>query len=303
MADENKLPSMTSKIEDIPEQLRQYYTKSEEQGSQGEDVFMLNISSNEALNKVKQFRQTNIDLKKKVETLETQQKTLQEQFEPFKQAGVNQEKLAQLLKTEEEFAKMKSSGQEEQQQQQAQQQNQANLDDLVEERVKPRIENLKKEYDTKHEGLQKKLDKIEEQRNAYKTRVYSQMVNSHLNDALEKAGLPVVQGGMSDVLNRARGKWRVEEQEDGSERIVAYNEQGHVEFGHEQKEPLTMTEWVQDLKKDCPHLFVPNTGTGATGTQTARMNMQGTKVVGSGDMGEHLQDIAEGKVSVVSQQR
>ena len=89
-------------------------------------------------------------------------------------------------------------------------------------------------------------------------RLSSVLIDSAVKSAAVAAG--VVSTAVDDVVLRAKTTFQVK---DGN--VVALNDKGEVVYGKDGTTPLTIGEWVTNLKKTATHLFEGMRGSGAPG--------------------------------------
>lgn len=161
------------------------------------------------------------------------------------------------------------------------------IDELVEQRT----ERMRSEFEAKSQATQTTIDELTNQNKALTGRLESLIIFSAVKDEAVKAGARP--GALTDIENRARGVWRLGENEKpmaikpGTEDEPMYGAKG---------EPITIPEWIGNLAKESDYLFEPNRGGGAGGsggTQTG-----GTKTISRHSAGSHLEAIAAGEATI-----
>jgi|TARA_Y100000310_G_C20704101_1_gene833198 hypothetical protein len=113
-----------------------------------------------------------------------------------------------------------------------------------------------------------------------------------IHDAIKSAALEkgARKEALPDIENRAKGTWGLVEG-----RPVAMD--GEEAFYGKSGEPLTIEEWVETLSSDVPHLFEPNKGGGATGSDS-RGDLVGGKKISLEAAGDNIAALASGDVTL-----
>jgi hypothetical protein len=121
------------------------------------------------------------------------------------------------------------------------------VDELVEQKVTGRVENLKKDYENRLQAAESRAVKAESMLNTL-------VVDNNVQIAAVKAG--VLPEAMEDVSYRASKVFRAV---DGKPIPMKGDE---VIYGKDGKTPLTMDEWLEELKSRAPHFFKRPEGSG-----------------------------------------
>jgi hypothetical protein len=163
----------------------------------------------------------------------------------------------------------------------------------VDELLEQRTERMRTQHGDQIKKIEERAIAAEEAANKYKQNLNSISVN----DAVTKTitGLTIVkQGAISDILARASGTWSVGD--DG--KLQAKDSEGNTRYGKDGKEHLTVKEWAEDLIKEAPFLFEPNSGGSANGSGQPR---PGVSMISGNDkqaFSQNLEGIASGKIVV-----
>lgn len=218
-------------LEEIPEALR---TFAKAEG----DKVQINLVAQEKLD---EFRETNISLVKERDTLKQDVESLR----PI--VGDDPLAFTQALTELRATAQRVQDGQ---------------LTDSrkIEEEVIRRTEDMKKTLEEQIRAAQKEganwKSKAAETETVYK----KSLVNGAIKDAAVDPEAGVHPHAIPDILSRALGVWRA--QDDG--RVLAY--QGDLQlYGADGGSPLTPKEWIAKLKDEAPHFFKGTNGGGAGG--------------------------------------
>lgn len=177
---------------------------------------------------------------------------LMQQMEQFK--GVDPDKYQNLLELQRKVdeSKLVESGK---------------VDEAVEQRVKT----LQKEYDEKLNGLQSKYDGAQ-------AKLEKTLLSSELQGYAIKAGAH--ESALDDIQSRARNVYKLVD-----EKILPLDQNGQVIYGKNGTDPMPMSEWLQGLAKDAPHLFKESEGGGSRnsgqGGNMDRSKMSATQKISS----------------------
>lgn len=175
---------------------------------------------------------------------------LMQQMEQFK--GVDPDKYQNLLELQRKVdeSKLVESGK---------------VDEAVEQRVKT----LQQEYDEKLNGLQTKYDTTQE-------KLEKTLLASELTTKAIKAGAH--ESALDDIQSRARLVYKLV-----GDDIVPVDDKGQVIYGKNGTDPMPMSEWLQGLAKNAPHLFKESEGGGSRnsgqGGNTDRSKMSATQKI------------------------
>ena len=141
-------------------------------------------------------------------------------------------------------------------------------------------------------ALNERLDKSEKARTDSDTA----LANEKLRGTLTAAGIKasVQDSAIDDFLARATSTFKVV---DG--KVIAINpETGTPRFSEKTAgAPLSPEEYAAGLQKTAPHLFKSSEGAALSGSGPNSQEFSG-KVITEADMGDNLEDVAKGKVSV-----
>lgn len=140
----------------------------------------------------------------------------------------------------------------------------------IEEEVIRRTEDMKKVLEDQIRAAQKEganwKTKAAELEGTYKRT----LVSTAIKDAVIDPELGVQPHAVRDILSRAEGVWRA--QDDG--RVLAF--QGDLQlYGADGGSPLTPKEWIAKLKDEAPHFFKGTHGGGAGGSGTEQRGTLG----------------------------
>ncbi len=122
---------------------------------------------------------------------------------------------------------------------------QEEVDNMLNDRVKSMRTDLEgkiKGYDNENKTLKSQLEVL--------------VIDNTVRSAASNH--KVLDTAIDDVVMRAKASFKMK---DGVAK--AYDDKGNVIFGKDGESPLTVQEWVKDLNKTAPHLFVQSTGGGA----------------------------------------
>ena len=113
--------------------------------------------------------------------------------------------------------------------------------------IKERYARREKELNDKNAELAKEVDKLNSSMN-------SLIVDTQIKEIGESLGIAPT--ASADLLARGRGIFKLK-----NNSVVATRDDGTLIYSDKQvDQPLSIKEWVASLKKDAPHLFVPDKG-------------------------------------------
>lgn len=253
-------------LEQIPEALRSF-AKAEG------DRVQINLVAQEKLD---EFRETNISLVKERDEFKTRLEVL----EPI--VGEDPTAFSQALTELRATAQRVQDGQ---------------LTDSrkIEEEVIRRTEDMKKTLEEQIRAAQKEGSNWKTKAGEIESVYKRTLVNSAVKDAAIDPEAGVQPHAIPDILSRAQGVWRA--QDDG--RVLAF--QGDLQlYGADGGSPLTPKEWIAKLKEEAPHFFKGTNGGGAGGDGGQRgplgktaaemkgMSAQDKLALANGDKGPRL---------------
>lgn len=223
------LKFMLKSLDELDDAQRSLYVKHEDGN------FYLDVDGAVAKQKVDEFRNNNIDLKKQVEEYESKFKDI----DPAKYS----EMLAEIERLSNDDNKNKNQGPSKEE-----------IENIVAERTKA----MKQDYENQVQALKNANETQAGQLNGL-------LIDSAVRSAATEAG--VRKGALSDVVLRAQQSFKVV---DGN--AVAHDENGGIIYGKNGTDPLSVHEWVSGLKTSAEHLFEANSGGGAGGSDNRNNN-------------------------------
>jgi len=215
--------------EKLSEELQALYKK------EGDGNYYLEVDESDAIkaekDKTKEFRTSNIALKKRVEEFEKKFGDI----DPDKYKELEQ-KLQNI-----EDKKLLDEGE---------------IDKLVEQKT----ERMVQDYEARIEALTTDNDRLNGELGTVKERLNSEVIDSRITKAVSDVGI-VRKGAMKDIINRGRETWQLGD--DGNP--LATKSDGTPLYGKDPKQPLSFAEWAEGLVTDAAYLFEPNEGVGSKG--------------------------------------
>jgi hypothetical protein len=106
-------------------------------------------------------------------------------------------------------------------------------------------------------GLKKQIDDAVKERDGYKSRLESVLIDGEVSKAAAEIGAHAT--ALDDISNRVRSRFKIGE----DNKPYAVDAQGNKVFG-EDGQPLGVSGVVRQLTKQAPHLFKPSNGGGAS---------------------------------------
>jgi len=166
--------------------------------------------------------------------------------------------------------------------------------EVAEQKLQSKMEELVKQHSTKVEELEDEIANSQSQ-------LQDAIVTSRIIEAISKEGgnvdllIPHVRKNVNMIKDN-NGRWKPE----------VINDEGNPRIGDSQGNPMTITQFVQEMKsKDifaAAFSGVSSTGSGKTGsTEGSTQKKTDVKVVKAGDkqgLSQNLEQIATGKVQV-----
>lgn len=272
-----ELKAIIDKLEDVDEALRGLYRETDD------GKFVLDLSDDEiklhpgtqplqsAMKHAKDERKTARD---RVKALEDEAQELLAIAERFK--DIDPEKARAALKQAQEIAdkKLLDAGQ---------------IDELVAERT----ERMKADLTAKIEAAATALEASTAQVTVLSTELSDIKIFNTIREAAIKAGAR--SEALEDIVQRARPVWKLV---DGA--AVAFKAGTSDGLFGKSGEPMGIDEWVTTLTEGAPHLFKGSAGGGAENQDDVDKGRASgdVKVVTREQSGDHLADIAEGKVRI-----
>ena len=218
------LKSVIENKEEIPEGVKEFY--EEENGK-----YLLKVEGLTEKAKLDEFRNSNIELQKKLEEASTN-------LESFNgiDAVAAKDALAKMQAVENQ--ELMDKGQ---------------FDEL-----------LKKEkvaLTGQIEALTKRATEGEKSAGRYKEELETYRVTSAIQSAVNEIGTPQ-QSAIADILARARTSWSIDKKGD----LFCIDSSGKARYSENGTQYMSPQEWSKELVANAPHLFVSSTGSGANGS-------------------------------------
>jgi len=253
-----KLRALVESLDDVPEQFRSLYTKTEE-------GHVLDLDDKDFKSKIDEFRGNNRKQKKDLEALQgTLDKYKDVDPEKYREA---QEKLKKI-----EEKKLLDEGE---------------FDKLFTRKT----QELKDDYEKRLKQLSEKQSATQEELEEKTSRLSRLRLRSEIQPIVESVGR-VRPGAWDDIYARAERTWKYNSKSDDFDPMEA----GEVKFG-KKGEPLTKVEWAQDLLESAGYFFDGAVGGGAPGSRKATPGKRqiGTDMV---EIGRNAEAILKGDVEV-----
>jgi len=269
-----KLKAKITSLSEVPEAYHDLYT-------QVGDEWVLDLDDTDYKAKLSEFRDNNIDLRKKAERAtetETKLAALTTQLKQFE--GVDPEKarvaLEQLQALEDK--KLIDSGK---------------IDELLAQRT----DRMRQEHDAQLKAALTARDDAAKEAKQFRGKLSEVVIDNSLQQSIGSVAT-VRKGAMQDVISRGRGVWQLSDEG----KPIPKKADGSVMYGKDGEHPISMEEWGQVLLAEAPYLFEGNAGGAAAGNNDGG-DSGGGKVL-SNDLraiGDNLEAIADGSVEVVDQ--
>ena len=212
----------------IPAEVKKFYKQGTLKiGGADKEVWLLQCEG--AVPKIRhdEFRQTNIELEKKL-------KTANDALAAF--GDLTPDEAKELAAKAEDIRAHKAKKPEE-------------IEALVSERTKSIATAHAKEKET-----------LKAERDKYYNELCEHRISSAVVEEANKVGLRA--SATLDITSRSRQVFTLK---DGV--VVALDKDGNTRVGEDGYTPLSISTWVAGLTKEAPHLFDPSAGAGGTGTR------------------------------------
>ena len=218
------LKSIIENKEEIPEGVKEFY--EEENGK-----YLLKVEGLTEKAKLDEFRNSNIELQKKLEEASTN-------LESFN--GID------AVAAKDALAKMQSVENQELM-------DKGQFDELLAKQ--------ESEYGGKIDAIQKHATEQENSAKKYKDELETYRVTSAIQTAVNESGTPQ-SSAVADILARAKSSWSI----DDKGNLFCVDSSGKARYSENGTQYLSPQEWSKELIANAPHLFVPSIGSGANGS-------------------------------------
>jgi hypothetical protein len=128
---------------------------------------------------------------------------------------------------------------------------QAQIDKMVKDGVESQVTEMKNSYE-------EQIKTLTDNSNVMSRKLESLLIDNKVREAATENG--VLSSAIDDVLLRAKSIFKLE---DGI--AVPYDNEGHVRYGKNGTDPMSVSEWVTGLSKNAPHLFEGSQDGGSQG--------------------------------------
>lgn len=266
-----KLATTLSKLDDVPEALREFYEPVDANDSAA--GFQLSTDDSADKSRRNEFRTHNIELRQKMEGMEGRLGKLD--GVESRLAGLD--KLLKAAKTAEDKKAIEDG----------------DIDSVVERRVTEVVA----AGESKFSALESVHREMTTERDGLRQRVGRASVRDALMSALDESKVRIKPGAVDDVLRRTHDTWSMERKDDGKDHLVA-KRGGEALYG-EGGQPMAMKEYVGKLATEAHYFFESGTGGGAVGNRGKRVvDTRGKRGVDFTDpmaIGRNLDALLEGK--------
>ncbi len=261
---------VVNSLDEVPEALHSFYTKIG-------DEYVLDADDKDFKSKLSEFRNNNIELKKKLSDSEQMQQKIAEMQEQLKNYdGIDAEKAREALEKLQniEDQKLIDAGK---------------LDELLHQRT----ERMRGDFQGQIEALTKSLEEANNSAKNYRQRLEEVVIDNSLQQAVSQVAT-VRKGAMQDILARGRGVWALDD--NGSP--VPIDSEGNTMYGKDGEKPISMSEWAQALVQEAPYLFEGNVGGGAGGGSGGNEGAGQVSAKDQDSINSNIEAIAAGKIEV-----
>jgi len=203
-----------------------------EKGDDGKYYLSLDGYDHEAPTKIKEFRQNNIDLQKKVKEFEDKYK------------DIDLDKYKELIAKEQQMREKKLL-------------EEGDIDKLVEEKT----ERMRQDYEGRVERLESNNKELQDKAEKAQKRLKEVLIDSEITKAVLSISQPR-QNAMQLILSLGRETWDLND--DGN---PVPTKGGKLLYGKDGKTLMTFEEWVETVTIDRPFLFETVRGAETKGSQ------------------------------------
>jgi hypothetical protein len=161
--------------------------------------------------------------------------------------------------------------------------------------VKRRTKSVTEQYTAQLKQREKERDEAQQVLAAERNVLGELLIEKGLQEALNTAGVRLRKGAHPDLMARGKQTWQVGD----ARKLVAKDSNGVPIVGKSGE--LTMSEYLDNLVKDAPHLFEGSTGGDANprSRQQAPSSSSGTvKRVPRSEFAKHAEAIAKGEAVI-----
>lgn len=254
-----KLLISKKEYDELPDAVKEHYK------AEGED-FVLDSDDSSMKSKISDFRNNNIELRKKIEQA-TAELTRYKDIDPEKY----QEAVEKLQELEEK---------------------QLLDNNQVEDLINLRTDRMRATYDGKINALETSLNAEKEGKSVVESKLASELLGGRVSRVVTKLGkvkvgaLPYIESAAAQVFKLQDGELVPMKGKD-------------VLYGKDGKDPLTMEEFVTDLQETSPFLFEGSSGSNASGNNGSGQGSSSVDRTDAAAFSSNLEKIAKGEVKAV----
>ena len=222
-------------VEQLPEEFRSVATKDDN------DKYVLDLS---LTSKVKEFRDNNTAYKNQIDNLNSFRETVAQVagFEKADDFDIEKfrENLGGLreLKSQVDAGKLIAD---------------TSLDTAVEERTKE----MRGGYEKQKNEMTRKIDDEKKRGDSLQTRLHSYVIESEITKAVMAGDSDIRGDALPDILNRARGTFKVDPEK---LTVAPYDADGQPMYGEDPTKNMSTKEWLGAQIKDSPYLSKSSKG-------------------------------------------
>ena len=157
----------------------------------------------------------------------------------------------------------------------------------IDELVGNKVAKMKTDFEKQMAAKTKVIDEL----TAGRAALSAELADIKIYDAIKDAALTkgARKEALQDIKSRAKGTWSLK---DGKPTAMNGEEEVYGKAG----EALSIGEWVETLAAESPHLFEPNKGGSAPGSDSSAFS--GAKIVSPAHAGDNIAAIADGSMTV-----
>ena len=236
------MPKMeVESLDNLPEEFRPAAVKDE-----GSGKFSIDLS---LTSKVKEFRDTNVAQRREIEELTGFKETViqiagVEKAEDFDIEKFREERVGLLdLKTQVDGGKLIAD---------------TSLDSAVEKRTSE----MRGGYEKQKTEMSKKIDEEKRRADELQNRLHSYAIQAEITRAVLSADSDIRPEALPDILNRAKGTFRVDQE---SLNVIPYGGDNQPMYGEDPTKVMTPKEWLGQIVEESPYFSKSSKGGGSEG--------------------------------------
>lgn len=229
--------------EALPEEFRQAAVKDD---ASGKFVVDLSLTS-----KVKEFRDNNVAYRSQIEELSSFRDTVAQVIGVEKLEDLDLEKFREDLTGLREIKSKVDAGK-------------LIADTSLDAAVETRTAEMRGGYEKQKNEMIKKIDEEKKRADSLQHRLHEYAIQSEITRAVLAADSDIRPDALPDILNRAKGTFRVDQE---TLNIIPYGKDNQPLYGEDPTKVMSPGEWLKGLASESPYFSKSSKGGGAGGEQ------------------------------------